>query len=92
MLRDYARNTVEYALYKKLLIAGDESLIRPPYSSQMPTDIPSEEEIEAYRIDNEVPDFKEKFRFYHNQIRFSVMDWDFGRYEVDSAAKRFYAS
>jgi hypothetical protein len=89
LLRDYARNTVEYALYKKVPIEVDETLVRPPYGSLMPTDIPAEAEMSDYEADRNSPDFKQKFKGYHNQIRFSVMDWDFGRYEVDSTLRDF---
>ena len=89
LLRDYARNTVEYALYKKMPIEGNVNLIKPPYNSHMPVDIPTQNEIESYKIDYEDTDFQEKFRQFHNQIQASVIVLDFGRYEVDSALRNF---
>lgn len=46
LLRDYARGTVERALYLGVDIRIDESRMRPPYGSKWP-DIPSEAETES---------------------------------------------
>lgn len=89
LLRDYAKNTIEYAIYKELPIEGDLFLIKPPYNSKMPTNIPTEKQLKAYEIDTETPDYKQKYGFYYNQIKFSVMSWDFGRYTVESAFRDF---
>ena len=41
LLRDYARNTVEYALYRQVNVTVDPNLIRPPYKSDWPDQLPS---------------------------------------------------
>ncbi len=51
LLRDYARNIVEYALYKGInLNKIDTKKIRPPYNSDFPI-IPTDEQIKMYKID-----------------------------------------
>ncbi len=89
LLRDYARNTIEYAIYKSLTIKGDISLIRPPYRSRMKENIPTDEQMKAFETDHNDPDFKKNYRSYSNEIHHSVMSWDFGRYIVDSALTNF---
>lgn len=89
LLRDYARNTVEYAIYKKISLVGDLSLIKPPYKSNMPLSIIDEEQLKTYEIDYDSPDFKEKYKLCHNRIKYSVMGGDFGTYIVSSALRDF---
>lgn len=91
LLRDYAKNIVDYAVYRRLKVKGDLSLIQPPYRSTMPTNIPSPEEMEAFELNRDTPGFKETDGHYHNQIKFSVMSWDFGRYTIESAFGDFSA-
>lgn len=90
LLRDYARNTIEYALYLGIDIKAQPSLVRPPYGSRMPEDIPTEAEIKKYDKDHTEPGFKEHYGYYFNQIRYSVMDWDFGRYTVEGDLHDFH--
>ena len=56
LVRDYARNIIEYALYKKVLgIENKETIkhiIRPPYNSELPDSFPSNEEIDAHKSSN----------------------------------------
>ena len=89
LLRDYACNTVEYAIYKQLKIQGDVKLIRPPYTSKMPENIPDSEFINTLRLNYEDPEFKINYEDYFNKIIFSVKDWDFGRYIIDSTLRDF---
>lgn len=49
LLRDYARNVIEYALYLELDINIEINKIRPPYNSNFPI-IPKDEEIKDYRL------------------------------------------
>jgi hypothetical protein len=46
LVRDYARNIVEYALYKEKIELTDAEVIRPPYNSFLPDNFPSNEEID----------------------------------------------
>ncbi|HLA58299.1 MAG TPA: hypothetical protein VK622_06045, partial [Puia sp.] len=57
---------------------------------KMPENIPTEAEIKKYDKDHTEPGFKEHYGFYFNQIRYSVMDWDFGRYTVDGSLHDFH--
>lgn len=88
LLRDYARNTLEYMIYRGLGAKIDTEKIRPPYKSKLPT-YPTEEEISIYNIDYENPKFDKKWNRTHNKIHFSVMSWDFGKYAVESDVKNF---
>ncbi|MDJ1484230.1 trypsin-like serine protease [Cytophagaceae bacterium YF14B1] len=89
LLRDYARNIIEYALYKQLPIHIDEELIRPPYRSKMPGKIPTKDNIKKYEIDHESPSYRENNGSANNDILHSVMDWDFGNYIIDPALSDF---
>jgi hypothetical protein len=88
LLRDYARNTVEYMLYRELGEEIDTEKIRSPYKSKLPT-YPTEEEISIYDIDHESPEYDQEFIRTHNRIHFSVMSWDFGRKTVDPDIEKF---
>jgi hypothetical protein len=46
LLRDYARGIVERALSAGLPVQADRGSIRPPYSSQLPSEVPSKQELE----------------------------------------------
>jgi hypothetical protein len=48
LLRDHARGVIELALAQKLNIEIDETKIRPPYKSEWPTQIPTQEQLEKY--------------------------------------------
>jgi hypothetical protein len=52
LVRDYARNIIEYALYKNAFKLLTTEIIRPPYKSKLPDSFPSNEEIDAYKLDN----------------------------------------
>ena len=71
LLRDHARNIVEYAKYKANLTAVDMKKVRPPYSSVLP-EWPTDEEVEHYHINYDVPDYKERKGSEQNQIWESV--------------------
>lgn len=89
LLRDYARNIIEYAFHRGV-IKVNMQLIRPPYKSKLPT-FPTQEEIQKYKHDFIEPDRKivqEKERIA-GQIYFSTIAWDFGRYIVESAVRDF---
>lgn len=89
LLRDYARNTVEYAVYQNLGLEGDLAKIRPPYNSLMPDSMPTDEEMTAYELDNKSENFKNNYGYEYNRIKFSVIGWDFGRYTIESAFREF---
>lgn len=91
LIRDYARNSIEYAIYKKVMINIDENLIRPPYKSEMPILPKNESEVISYKLDYDTPDFKQYNGFQHNAIYNSLIDGiaDFGHYVVESRVNSF---
>lgn len=88
LLRDYARNTVEYMLYRGKAEKINIKKIRPPYKSKLPI-YPSKDEINVYDIDHKSPEFEKEFGRIHNAIHFSVMSWDFGRKIVEPDLDKF---
>lgn len=91
LLRDHARNIVEYAKYKVGLTAVDMKKVRPPYTSTLPT-WPTDEEIEHYHIDYDAPDFKERKGTEQNQIWASVKGGlaDFWNKLAEPTIEHFY--
>jgi len=93
LIRDYARNIVEYAHYKQLYELKDASIIRPPYRSEFPSSLPSNAEIDAYKFDYKANGFK-KYFWSQNEILSSMTTeygrgigryGDFGRYTFEFA-------
>ena len=86
LLRDYARNAVEYAIFKNVGLDINTDLIRPPYNSKMPILPQSEDDIKMYKLDYDSPEFKQSYGFEHNAIYNSVIGGiaDFGRYTVEA--------
>jgi len=91
LLRDYARSTVEYAIYKNIELGLDLDLIRPPYNSKMPNLPQGEDDVKEFHLDYESPNFKKNHGSQQNAIYSSVISGiaDFGRYIVDSAVNHF---
>lgn len=90
-VRDYARNIIEYAVYKKIFFLENPQLIRPPYKSHFPANLPSNDEIDAYKHDYKSSDFK--VYWGQNAILNSMVTeygrgmcryGDFGRYTFQS--------
>lgn len=71
LLRDHARNIVEYACYKIGLTSVNMRKVRPPYTSELPT-WPTDDEIKCLHVDYKAPDFKERNGAEQNQIWESV--------------------
>ena len=71
LLRDHARNIVEYAYYKTGFSGVNMRKVRPPYSSTLPK-WPTDEDVEHLHIDYDDPDFKKKQGAEQNQIWESV--------------------
>lgn len=89
LLRDYARNIIEYAHYRKVKLNADIKLVRPPYKSMMPSRFPSDKSMAKYKMDHTKADYRQNNGEAFNQIHSSVMVGDFGRYTVDSAIGHF---
>lgn len=91
LIRDYARNAVEYGIYKNVGLDIEVELIRPPYNSIMPNLPESKDDVRIYKLDYEIPDFKQNYGFEHNAIYNSLLGFpaDFGRYIVESQVDNF---
>ncbi len=81
LLRDYARGVVEVALRDGLNLVGVEPhRIRPPYKSEWPLQIPSEEDVQEYgKLREEMCDEPRTFRLIYNSV---MEDGDFARYII----------
>jgi hypothetical protein len=91
LLRDYARNTIEYAVYKNPRLKFNLELVRPPYKSKMPDYFPTEEDIKKFELEENNSNVKNNYGRMNNMINHSVLHWDFGRYVVDSNLGHFYS-
>lgn len=93
LVRDYARNIVEYALYKEKVELTDPQIIRPPYNSTLPDNYPSNEEIDSYKFDWDGKGFKQIYGSQNRILSSMVTEYgrgmcsygDFGRYTFQSA-------
>lgn len=93
LVRDYARNIVEFGIYKERFSLDDISTIRPPYKSSFPTIFPTNEEIDAYRYDYNSKGFKDYYWGQNSILSSMVTEYgrgmciygDFGRYTFQSA-------
>jgi hypothetical protein len=92
LVRDYARNIIEYAIYKNLIQLKNPEIIRPPYKSSFPEKFPTNEDIDAYRYDYNSKDFKDHFCGRNSIISSMTTEYgrgiggygDFGRYTFES--------
>lgn len=93
LVRDYARNIVEYALFKEKIELIDAEVIRPPYNSVLPDNYPSNEEIDSYEFDWNSKEFKHIYGSQNRILSSMVTEYgrgmrscgDFGRYTFQSA-------
>jgi hypothetical protein len=85
LLRDHARNIVEYAHHLNLVPELNIQNVRPPYQSKLPKRFPTEAEIKKYDPDPEDDNYDQYHAKSSSKIHFSVMSWDFSRYVIDSA-------
>lgn len=101
LLRDYACNTIEYALYKKLDLSVNENLIRPPYNSKMNfTPLTNEELDERYEPKKDRGHWGKAEWGITAILRSMVTEYgrgtggygDFGRYTFQSAISKFNLS
>lgn len=73
LLRDYAREIIEYAHHKGCALKFAMEEVRPPYRSAMPEQFPSNDEIDTrYEVDVEAPDYK-KYHFSQKKILKSMV-------------------
>ncbi|MFA6462038.1 MAG: hypothetical protein WCV90_07275 [Candidatus Woesearchaeota archaeon] len=98
LLRDYARGIIETAINNGISLGINEDNINPPYKSQFPEKLPSDEDIKRYELDYHSKDVY----FSQNKIISSMqpehttlhgnMYGDFGRYVFQSALSNWDVS
>ena len=71
LLRDYARNIIEFALVQKCPLNIDKIKILPPYRSKWYTNIPDTKKIKKMEYDYNAPDFKDYY-WSQNSILSSI--------------------
>lgn len=89
LLRDYARNIIEYAVHRKVKINVDLEKVRPPYNTLLPNYLPTDADIKKFDMPDDVPESKKDEARIAGRIHFDVMDWDFGEKEINSALNLF---
>jgi len=86
LLRDYARGAIELALHREISLQIEMDKIRPPYTSEWPSEIPTEDEVEKFGRHKDMPD--EEFARW--RIYGSVMEGgDFARYIIGTNTYHF---
>jgi hypothetical protein len=89
LLRDYARGVIEVALKDGLQLNDFEAeKIRPPYKSEWPLEIPSEEEIKE--IGKRSPEMPDEERSLHTLYNSVIGYGDFSRYILGSDMRGLY--
>lgn len=93
LLRDYAKNIVDYAKFKLNNKDMDNLIVTPPYKSVMPV-VPTDEDISKYKFDYNSPDFKNYYWGQNEIISSMKVEYlrdgspggygDFGRYVFQS--------
>src|SRR5665648_51768 len=97
LVRDYARNIVEYAQYKGQINLEGIEIIRPPYKSHFPSEFPTNEEIDSYQFDYSAENFKDYYWGQNEILSSMVTEYgrgvggygDFGRYIFESAVRNW---
>lgn len=86
LLRDYARGVIEKALIVGASVTVEENLIRPPYSSEWPSDFPAKEDVDKLLKREDVnEDLGSAVRWLHH----SIFEWDFARYIIGTNSGHF---
>ena len=97
LLRDYARNIIEYYVYLGNSVEFNVDSIRPPYKSWLPETGPTNEELDRKYEPNDIPD-TERYRYAASRILASMTTeygrgccgyGDFGRYTFQSALSQW---
>jgi hypothetical protein len=91
LLRDYARNVIEFACYLKLPLSFDINLVRPPYKSILDNKKISNNEIDTRYASTDVNKKSGQDKILHSMVteygRGVCMYGDFGRYIFET---KFY--
>lgn len=88
-LRDYCRHIIEFAVSREidLDLAGND--FRPPYNAILPEHYPTTDDVKVYEEGKDNRDEKGNAARANGKIIHSVLAWDFGRYTIDSAIRKF---
>lgn len=93
LIRDYARGIVEYATTKHIVDASALTKISPPFKSSLPTNLPSNEEIDAYKKEWGVDGASGVNTILSSMVteygRGVASYGDFGRYTFESAVRNW---
>lgn len=98
LLRDYARGVIEYTINLDLEPIVEVEKIRPPYKSELPDDLPTNEEIDAkYKPEEKEGDYGGEKWGATAILRSMTTEYgrgiggygDFGRYTFESALKNW---
>ena len=87
LLRDYARGVIELALHLGIELDIDTDRVRPPYKSEWPSKIPTEEELKKY---DEWEEGMSDEKWARGDLYGSVMGFgDFARYVIGTNSGHF---
>ena len=97
LVRDYARNIIEYAISKGIFELDPNASVRPPYSSEFPEKFPSNEEMDALKFDYESETFCDHYWSQNAILNSMITEYgrglssygDFGRYTFQSKVRRW---
>lgn len=98
LLRDYAREIIEFTAYNGFDLPFDIELCRPPYKSDFPSKFPTNEEIdEKYDFDYQAKGFKDYYWAQNHILSSMTTEYgrgiagygDFGRYTFQSALENW---
>jgi len=96
LLRDYARNIIEYALYLNIDLNIEKEKIKPPYKSEPISSFPTDKDVKKFELDTKI----KKFYYSQNIIIDSMTTeytrdknvaayGDFGRYTFQSSFRNW---
>lgn len=88
LVRDYARNIVEYACHIKCFELDDHSIIEPPYNSSFPDELPDDDYVKQFDPPYNTPNLPKNYEAQRAIIHSMVTEYghgiggygDFGRY------------
>jgi hypothetical protein len=97
LLRDYAREIIEYAIYKGHVFDFNLNRIRPPFKSDLPTTFPTNEETDKYKFDYSDKNFQRYYASQNDILASMITEYgrgvshygDFGRYIFQSGLNQW---
>ena len=88
LVRDYARNIVEYICHMKCFTLDDHSIIEPPYNSSFPDKLPDDDYVKRLDLPYDTPGLPKNYEAQRAIIHSMITEYghgiggygDFGRY------------